>query len=118
MNAQEAIITFAQSDKIKAGLIWASQTLEVYIHLPEEEKPGAIKMIRIFINTILHDVNIARQATHDHLWHEVEKTMDMAVVMIDSGVPQEATFHLGQALSKVTTIAQRGLSFLKDEGLL
>lgn len=118
MNTKEAIITFSQSDKVKAGLIWASQTLEVYIHLPEEEKTGAIKMIRIFINTILHDVHIARRVADDHLWHEVEKAMDMAVVMIDSGIPQESTFHLTQALSKVTTIAQRGFSFLKDEGLL
>ncbi len=118
MNAQQAILTFSQSDKIKAGLIWTSQALEAYIHMPEDEKTGSIKIIRIFINTIMHDIHIAQKVAQDSLWNEVARHMDMSIVMIDSGVPHEATFHLGQALSQVTTIAQRCMVFLQEQGLL
>lgn len=37
--------------------------------------------------------------------------------MMNSGAPQEAVYHLTRAVSHVTVIGQRFLSFLKDSGL-
>jgi hypothetical protein len=48
----------------------------------------------------------------------VEKNIDTAMVMIDSSVAHEAGYHLTQALTQVTTIGQRSMSILKDNGLL
>ena len=38
--------------------------------------------------------------------------------MIHSGVGPEAVIHLTQALSQVTSIGQRSMSFLQEQGLL
>ena len=38
--------------------------------------------------------------------------------MIDSGVAPESVVHLTQALSQVTTIGHRSMSFLREKGLL
>lgn len=118
MNIQRAIIAFAQSEKIKTGLIWATQSLELLAGLPEKDKEGAKRIAESLMNFILFDVHIAKKTAKDASWEEIEKNIDLAIVMANSGVPQESTYHLTRALSHVTSIAQRSMSFLKQEGLL
>ena len=118
MQTADAITIFSQSEKIKAGLIWASQTVELFKSLPEENKPGAEKIIKSLIDMIGSEILICKKTAPSELWLEVEKSIDTAMVMINSGVTQEAGFHLTQALTRVTTIGQRSMSILKDNGLL
>lgn len=118
MNTQKAIIAFSQSEKIKCGLIWASQILEVYMGLPRMDQQGAERMIKEIVGMIAHEVRLARNLVKDTTWDDVEKHMDMAMVMINSQVVHESGFHLTRALSQVTSIGQRSLSVLKKEGLL
>ena len=54
----------------------------------------------------------------DEAWRDAEKNIDMALVMLDSGVARESTYHITRALGSVTTIGQRAMTYLKDEGLL
>ena len=118
MNKQEAIIAFSQSEKIKSGLIWISQTLEIYTGLLGMDRQGAEKVIGAIVGMIAHEVHLAGRLTKDSAWQDVEKHIDMALVMINSQVVQESGFHLTRALSQVTSIGQRSLSLLKEEGLL
>jgi len=67
---------------------------------------------------ITHEVHLARKLADDVSWDEVEKHIDMAMVMINSNMVQESGFHLTRSLSQVTGIAQRSMSVLKDEGIL
>ena len=118
MNKQNAIIAFSQSEKIKAGLIWMSQTIEVYTGLSVIDRQGAESVIKTVVGMISHEVHLAHRITGDDTWKDVEKHIDMALVMINSQVLQESGFHLTRALSQVTTIGQRSLTVLKEEGLL
>lgn len=118
MDLKAAIITFSQSEKIKAGIIWLSQTLEFLPGLAGMEQQGAEKIIKANVGMIVHEVNIARNLTKEPSWDEVEKHMDTALVMINSNVAHEAGFHLTKALTQVTSMGHRSLSVLKDEGLL
>jgi hypothetical protein len=118
MQIREAIITFSQSEKIKAGLIWASQAVEVYKTLPEADKSGAEKIIAAIVNMIGSEILICRKSAPNALWTAVEKSIDTAMVMINSNVTHEAGYHLAQALTQTTTIGQRSMSILKDEALL
>ncbi|UCD88752.1 MAG: hypothetical protein JSW04_09805 [Desulfobacterales bacterium] len=118
MNKQKAIIAFSQSEKIKAGLIWISQTLEVYNSLPGTNREGAELVIKAIVGMIAHEVHLASRMTEDSTWKEVEKHLDMGMVMINSQMLQESGFHLTRALSQVTSIGQRSLTVLKEEGLL
>ena len=45
MKVRDAIMAFSQSEKIKAGLIWVSQSLQFLKTLPEPEKRGAEKSL-------------------------------------------------------------------------
>jgi hypothetical protein len=118
MKVQAAIMALVQSEKIKSGLIWVSQALELLANLPEKDKQGAERMARSLMNFILFEVHIAKQAAPDTAWEEIEKNIDLAIIMINSGVPQESIYHLTRALSHVTNIGQRSMSYLKKEGFL
>jgi hypothetical protein len=118
MKIPEAILSFSQSEKIKAGLIWASQAVEIYKPLPEADRPGAEKIIAAVVNMIGSEILICRKTAPDELWLKVEKNIDTAMVMINSNVAHEAGYHLTQALTQVTTIGQRSMTILKDNGLL
>jgi hypothetical protein len=52
VEINEAILTFSQSEKIKAGLIWATQAVEIYKALSEADRPGAEKIIKALVDMI------------------------------------------------------------------
>jgi hypothetical protein len=118
MDTRHAIILFSQSEKIKAGLIWAAQTIEALGCGHADQRKGTDQQLRLLIAMIGHEVMLARRITADDEWREVEKSIDMALVMIDSGVAAEAGYHVSRALSRVTTIGRRAMSALKTRGLL
>jgi hypothetical protein len=52
------------------------------------------------------------------LWTPVDKSLNTALVMMNSGVLSEATYHVVQAISAVTTIGQRAMQHLINQKLL
>jgi hypothetical protein len=118
MTPREAVMAFSQSEKIKAGLIWVSLAVDQSVTLPELEKKGAAGVIRTTLAMIYHELHLAGKLGGGDSWREIEKHLDMALVMIDSQVLPEAIFHLTRALSRVTTIGQRAMTVLKDQGLI
>ena len=118
MKTKEAIMSFSQSEKIKSGLIWVSQMLELLRALPDQEKKGAERTIKSFIDMLYQEIQLAKSVAAGESWDEIEKCIDQATVMINSHVAPESVVHLTQALSRVTTIGHRSMSVLKEEGLL
>jgi hypothetical protein len=118
MQIRDAITTFSQSEKIKGGLIWATQAIELLKALPEADKPGAERIIKSLVDMIGSEIMICKKTAPNELWQEVEKCIDTCLVMINSNVAHEAGYHLTQALTQVTTIGQRSMTILKGDGLL
>ena len=118
MHVNQAIIAFSQSEKLKSGIIWANQMIEMYIALSESEKPGAERILKTLINMIATEIHVAKKAAPHDVWQEVDKDLNTAIVMLNSGVTHEAGYHLTQALTKVTTVGQQSMTLLTNEGLL
>lgn len=118
MEMDKIILAFSQSEKIKEGIIWASQILNVLQGLPEVEKNGGEKVIVALIHMIVQEINLARAVSGDQRWDGIEPSLEKAVLMINSGITQEAVIHLSKALSRVTNIGQQSMSILKEENLL
>ena len=118
MQTNQSIKAFSQSEKLKSGLIWAAQIVEVYNALPEPEKPGAERILKTLIGMIASEIHIAKNAAPHEIWLAAEKDINTAIIMLNSGVAHDSAYHLTQALSKVTTIGQQSMSFLVDKGLL
>ena len=118
MQTNQAIKAFSQSEKIKAGLIWATQIAEVYLALPESEKAGAERILKTLIGMIASEIQVGKNAAPHEIWLEADKDLNTAQVMLNSGVAHDTGHHLTQALSKVTTIGQQSMSLLVEKGLL
>ena len=59
METNEAIMAFSQSEKIKAGLIWVTQTLNLLEGLPGGEKAGGEKVINAVLNMVGNEIKLA-----------------------------------------------------------
>ena len=118
METDNAIISLTQSEKIKAGILWVSGALQIAEPLPTVERKGAEKIISQMINMIVQEIRLASLVSGSQTWEAIEPDMEKAVIMIDSGISQEAVMHLTTALSKVTNIGQRAMTMLKENDLL
>jgi hypothetical protein len=117
METKQAIISFSQGEKVKSGLIWCNQCVQLAQSLPEPEKIGAVKVLQGLVAMIANEVQLARQVGKDQVWLEVEKNLNTARVMIESGIVEEATYHFTQTLSQVNRISQKALTYLVNNGL-
>lgn len=118
METKAAIISFSQSEKVKTGLIWCSQTIQLIGNLSRQEQDGAMKVLQTFIGMVANEAQLAHRVSADPIWLEVDKLINTGRVMVDSGVGQEATFHLTQALAQVNRIGQRAMTLLLEKGML
>ena len=118
METSKAILAFSQSEKIKEGLLWASNIFSMLDGLHKSEKKGAEKVLHALVNMIGQEIRLARMVSGMEAWSDVDPHIDKAVLMINSGVGREAVEHLSKALSMVTTIGQRAMSVLKDKELV
>lgn len=118
MHANQAIKSFSQSEKIKSGLIWATQMAEMCNAFPESDKPAAERMLKAMVGMIGNEIHIAKKSAPNEFWLKAEKDVETALVMMASGAVHELGYHLTQALSKVTTIGQQSMTFLVEKGLL
>jgi hypothetical protein len=118
MENREAILGYAQSEKVKSGLIWVAQMAENAVGLKDGEKRGAERIVQTTIALIANEAHLAKTITRDQRWEEIEKNIEKARVMVHSGVLHEVTWHLTQALSQVTSIGQQTMTFLIDKNLI
>ena len=118
MDSGAAILAFSQSEKIKAAIIGLTQALEVLGQTPEPQRRSGEKVARVLLGFMLRDVHLAGRVAGQEAWREVEKDLDLAMVMMDSGVSYEAPYHLNRALTRVTDIGRKSMSWLKQQGLL
>jgi hypothetical protein len=118
MNISEAILSFSQSEKIKSGLIWAIHLSQMRESIPQNQRNGAEKIIETLIDMIGHEIQLTGNMIREKAWNEAGQSIDMALVMIRSKVPEESSFHLTNAISRVTSLGQRAMTYLKDQGCL
>ena len=118
MDTRSAILALSQSEKIKAGLIWTSQTIEMVMGLPDQNRPDAEQIITALVGMVVNEVHLGMKiAPHEH-WESVLKHINNATVMIHSNVTHDAPFHLSKALSHVTSIGQAAMTLLRKDGLV
>ena len=116
MEHQQATWALCQSEKVKAGLVWTSSAVEMSLGLEGPARQGAERIICGLIAMVATEVHLARKLSGDDTWLAVDKSLNMARVMVTSGVAHEAVFHLGRALSEVTSIGRRAAGNLEATG--
>ena len=115
---RQAVAAFSLCEKIKSGLIWTTACAQQAAAQEGLARQGAMALVESLLGMVMGETLCAHRLTGDPAWDEVVRAMDKAMVMIRSGIPQEAVYHLPRALSLVTGIAQRAGEQLKARELL
>ncbi len=116
-SVKQAILAYAQSEKVKSGLIWICQISNQVTGMDGPERRQGLRLLKTLAHMVADESDLAGRITGDRCWHEIGKKINMALVMINSGVPQETAFHLTQALTRVTRLGGQAASVLKQRGL-
>ena len=118
MTEREAILGFMMGERVKAGLIVATQLAMVIEGLTNHERGGANKVFSTFLRALYRDIGLAHKISPQEEWTAIRKELDTGLVMADSQVSHGAMDNLTRAISHSTTISSRAMTFLKDKGLL
>ena len=116
IDVKQAISAYAQSEKVKSGLIWICQISHQVAAMDGPGRRQGLRLLKMLAHMVADESDLAGRITGDRCWYEIGKKIDMALVMINSGVPQETDFHLTQALVRVTRMGGRAASILKARG--
>lgn len=118
MQTKQAIISFSQSEKVKSGLIWLTHCAQILGNGSTVTQQGGLPLIQGLLAMLINEVQLAAHTSGDLIWLEVDKILNRARVMVDSGVVHEAEFHFTQALTQVNRIGQQAMTELLEKGLL
>ncbi|MGB5985427.1 MAG: hypothetical protein WBG37_08995 [Desulfobacterales bacterium] len=118
MDATTALKCLIQLEKIKTGILWCQQCAQQLEALPRREQTGAARILEVMVAQLDHELALARHAYPQGSWTQAGKSLDMAAVMISSGVPQESAYHLSQALRVLMNSAGEAARVLRRQGLL
>jgi len=116
-GVKRAVSAYAQSEKVKSGLIWICQVAEQVAAMEGPGRQQGMALLETLARLVAGESELAGRVTGDRRWHEIGQKINMALVMIRSGVPQETGFHLTRAISRVTRIGGQAASILRDKGL-
>ena len=114
---KQAISAYAQSEKVKSGLIWVSHISEQVAVVEGPSRQSAMGLLKTLAHMIADEAVLAARVTRDPGWRKISEKIHLALVMINSGVPQETGFHLTQAISHVTRIGGQAAMLLKSRRL-
>ena len=116
-TVKQSILAYSQSEKVKTGIIWICQIADQVAAMDDAQRGQGVLLLRTLARLIADEADLAGKLTGDGRWHEIGQKINMALVMIESGVPQETGFHLTQALTRVTRIGGQAAAVLEDRGL-
>lgn len=117
VDVKQTISAYAQSEKVKSGLIWICQVSDQVAAMDGPGRQQGLILLKTLAHMVADESDLAGRITGDRRWYEIGKKINMAIVMINSGVPQETAFHLTQALTRVTRIGGQAAGVLKENGL-
>jgi hypothetical protein len=118
MTEKEAILGFMMGERVKTGLIVATQLAMLIEGLRDHEKDGANRVFSAFLRSLYKDIGLAHNITPQEEWAEIRRELDTGMTMVDSKVSHAAVESLSRAISQATTISNRAMTLLKERGLL
>lgn len=115
---KKAIICFQYIERIKSELIIAANLLEEIGELKNDELAGAEKLMSSFLRALQGEIGIAHSVLQMQNFKEAGDKVAEIAESVSSHEYQEATKHVSEAISRVTTGGQQATRLLKEKGFL
>lgn len=117
-KTKEAIAHFLYAEKIKSDLILTASLLEVLNDMTDEETIGAEKLLITYLNALIKEVNIARNASGVQRFQEVGLKIEKVVEQTKQHNYSNAMKLVSEAISLTTTGGHQAAHVLKEKGLI
>ena len=117
-GARKNILGFMYAERLKSALIITGQLLDGLLDLKEGERAGGLKMFSFFIKGVTSEMRLAANVMEDLDWNGLSGQLNLMEGYARLGHMEAARQELSHALSRVTTLGGRAMTFLKEADLL
>ncbi|MFC1830230.1 hypothetical protein ACFL0O_11545 [Thermodesulfobacteriota bacterium] len=118
MDTKTAIHTYQYAERIKSELIIASSLLALLDTLEGDERIGAEKLMKTFLEALRGEIKIAQNIEKSMNFIGAEKKVSEALEMLRLGKPADINRCISNALSLITTSCQRAMENLINNNLI
>ena len=119
VETREAILDFQYSEKMKSGLIIATNLLDQLSSLQNvDEFSGGKKVLVWYLEGLLREIRIAENVVGLGHYADLERKIMEVIGRIHMSQFQEAQGSFSEAISLATTSCQRAMSLLVEKKLV
>lgn len=118
MDAKQLILEFQYSEKIKSQLIICSNLLAQLGAFKGQERVGAEKIVKTYLQLVLTEIRIARNTMRSVNYHAAEKNVTESLRSLEVNDLANANLHISKALSYITTSCEGAMTNLQKNNLL
>ena len=118
MDTRRTILVYQYAERIKSELIIASDLLAKMLALRGEERTGAEKMMRSYLEAMVREIKIAQNIEKSVNFVGAEKRVVEAMGRLRLSEHSEMNRCISEALSFITTSCQAAMETLEKEKLL
>jgi aromatic ring hydroxylase len=115
---KKLIVVFHYAEKIKTNLILTVSLLEVLSDMEDFEVVGAEKILNVYLNALIGEVNIAASASGVHDFQIVKDKLMEVIEQIKGRNYANALKIISEAVSMTTTNAHQAAETLGEKGLI
>ena len=118
MDTRKTILVYQYAERIKSELIIASDLVAEMLTLKGEERTGAEKMMRSYLEALAREIKIAQNLEKSVNFVGAEKKVMEATGRLRLSEYSELNRCISEALSFITTSCQAAMEALEKEQLI
>jgi hypothetical protein len=118
VDAKHLILEFQYSEKIKSQLIMGSNLLAHVEALRGEERDGAEKIVKTYLQSLLTEIRIAQSTVKSINYHGAEKNVTESLGRLEMNDLTYSNLAISKALSYITTSCEAAMTNLQKNKLL
>jgi hypothetical protein len=118
MDLKDAVRSYLFSERAKSELIICSQLGIALAGFPDNERPGAKRMLIMVLEQVRSEIQFGYQATGLKEFRNAMELLSEAISLTESDQPGPASLKMSEAISAVTTAAQGAWEVLSQHGLI
>jgi hypothetical protein len=118
MDRKQTNLAFHHSEKLKSNLFLVSAAIDILTTLKAEKLEGGKEVTKGVINALRNELNMASRYIEPTKAKAIEDELVAVEAEIETQDYARAREHLAQTFSKVTTVSNKHIKILMDEGLI
>ncbi|NIN01416.1 MAG: hypothetical protein GTO24_25990, partial [candidate division Zixibacteria bacterium] len=118
VDVKRLILEFQYSEKIKSQLIIGSSLLAQVEALKGEERTGAEKILKTYLQSLLTEIRIAQSTVRSVNYHGAEKNVLESLGRLEMNDLAKSNLCMSKALSYITTACEAAMTTLQKGNFL